>query len=112
LYGRGSSFPGARLEIVTFRCRATAITPRPQLRPAATLEDGVAAGASTGSRDVWWAERKECVATPVYDGQVLRPGNQILGPAVIETPDTTVVVHPGQSMRVDSFGNFEIALRE
>jgi len=111
LYGRGSSFPGARLEIVTFRCRATAVTPKPQLRPAATLEDGVAAGARTGSRAVWWAERKECVDTPVYDGQALRPGNRITGPAVIETPDTTVVVHPGQSMRVDRFGNFEIALR-
>jgi N-methylhydantoinase A len=110
LYGRGSSFPGARLEIVTFRCRATAATPKPQLRPAGTFEDGVAAGARTGSRAVWWAERKQSVDTPVYDGGALRPGNRVTGPAVIETPDTTVVVHPGQSMRIDHFGNFEITL--
>jgi len=30
------------------------------------------------------------------------------GPAVIETTDTTVVVHPGRSLKVDAYGNFEI----
>lgn len=110
LYGRGSSFPGARLEIVTFRCRATAATPKPRLRRAETLEDGAAAGARTGARAVWWAEWKELVDTPVYDGEALRPGNRIAGPAVIETPNTTVVVHPGQTLRVDPFSNFEITL--
>jgi len=27
---------------------------------------------------------------------------------VIETTDTTVVVHPRRSLKVDAFGNFEI----
>jgi hypothetical protein len=27
---------------------------------------------------------------------------------VIETTDTTVVVHPGRTLRVDKFGNFEM----
>jgi N-methylhydantoinase A len=39
---------------------------------------------------------------------LLAPGNRIKGPAVIETTDTTVVVHPGRSLKVDAFGNFEI----
>jgi N-methylhydantoinase A len=48
------------------------------------------------------------VDTPIYDGAYLAPGNQIPGPTVIETTDTTVVVHPGRSLKVDAFGNFEI----
>src|SRR5256885_88007 len=37
LYGRGSSYAEARLEIVTLRLRATAATPRPKLSPARRL---------------------------------------------------------------------------
>jgi hypothetical protein len=30
---------------------------------------------------------------------------------VVETTDTTVVVHPRRTLRVDAFGNFEIGFR-
>jgi hypothetical protein len=39
------------------------------------------------------------------------PGNGIVGPSVVETPDTAVVLRPGQLLQVDAFGNFEILLR-
>ncbi len=55
-----------------------------------------------------WAEPKKAILTPIYDGAFLVPGNTIKGPAVVETTDTTVVVHPGRTLRVDKFGNFEI----
>jgi len=42
---------------------------------------------------------------------LLKPGNTVAGPTVIETTDTTVVVHPGKTLRVDAFGNFEIDLK-
>ncbi len=111
LYGRGASFPGARLEIVTFRCRATAATPKPLLRRTDALERGVPAGARVATRSVWWRELGALADTPVYDGDSLRPGHGLEGPAVIETPDTTVVVHPGQRARIDPFGNLELTLR-
>ena len=46
--------------------------------------------------------------SPIYDGALLVPGNRVAGPAVIETTDTTVVVHPRRTLEVDAFGNFEI----
>ncbi len=110
LYGRGSSFAGARLEIVTFRCRASAGTPKPVLTRGDPRESRAAAPPRTTARAVWWAESRRLVDTPVYDGAALRPGHHLPGPAIIETPDTTVVIHPGQSARVDQFGNFEMAL--
>jgi N-methylhydantoinase A len=46
--------------------------------------------------------------TPVLDGEKLAAGNTIRGPAIVETADTTVVVHPGTRLRVDALGNFEM----
>jgi len=108
LYGRGSSYAEARLEIVTLRLRATAATPRPRLSAAARHSARIGAKASLGKRKIHWAELKRAVASPIYDGALLVPGNRVAGPAVIETTDTTVVVHPGRTLHVDAFGNFEI----
>jgi N-methylhydantoinase A len=112
LYGRGSSFRGGRLEIVTFRIRAMAETPRPRLVAAPSLTAEIAAVARRPSRAVYWADLGRAVDTPVYDGIALRPGNTVAGPSVVETPDTTVAVPPGQRLSVDRFGNFEIELGE
>jgi N-methylhydantoinase A len=111
LYGRGASFRGARVEMVTFRVRAMAETPRPRLVAADQLTPEIEPAARRPSRAVYWAGLKRSVETPVFEGAALRPGNEVAGPAIVETADTTVVVHPGQLLRVDRFGNFEIALR-
>jgi N-methylhydantoinase A/oxoprolinase/acetone carboxylase beta subunit len=50
------------------------------------------------------------IDTPTYAGERLLPGNQITGPAVIQTADTTVIIHPGRIVKVDAFGNFVINL--
>jgi N-methylhydantoinase A/oxoprolinase/acetone carboxylase beta subunit len=47
----------------------------------------------------------------VFDGEKLRCGNTLAGPAIVETADTTVVVHPGRTLRVDALGNFEITFQ-
>jgi N-methylhydantoinase A len=108
LYGRGSSYGEARLEVVTMRLRATAATPRPKLSRAGKLSTRIAAKASLGKRAIYWADLKKSAPSPVYDGALLVPGNRVVGPAVIETTDTTVVVHPRRSLKVDALGNFEI----
>src|SRR6185437_1026670 len=101
LYGRGASFRGARVEIVTYRVRATAETPRPKLVAAARLSDAIPDAARRPQREVYWEELKRLAPTPIFDGQRLDRGNEIAGPCIVETPDTSVVVRPGQTMRVD-----------
>jgi N-methylhydantoinase A len=110
LYGSGASFRGARVEIVTYRVRASAATPRPRLVAAPRLSTVVSAAAHRTPRAVYWEELHSLAPTPVFNGEQLEPGNVLAGPAIVETPDTSVVVRPGQSARVDAFGNFEIAL--
>ena len=108
LYGKGSSYGGARLELVTLRLRASAPTPRPQLRRAKLHGARVAPAALRGKRDIYWPDDKRVSPTPIYDGARLKAGNRIAGPAVVETTDTTIVVYPGRKLRVDAFGNFEM----
>jgi N-methylhydantoinase A len=108
LFGRGSSYAGARLEIVTLRLRATAGTRHPKLKVARVRRAAPDPRAILGKRRIYWAELKQTVPSPIYDGALLVPGVRMQGPAVIETTDTTVVVHPGRSLAVDAFGNFEI----
>ena len=108
LYGKGSSYRGARLEIVTLRVRASAATPRPRLVKATKMTGAIPRAARRGSRDIYWAEPKRVMKTPIFDGAALAPGNRIKGPCVVETTQTNVVVHPGRTLRVDAFGNFEI----
>jgi N-methylhydantoinase A len=108
LYGRGSALQGARLEIVTIRLRARALTPRPQF---VRMPAGVSMPppeARRPAREIWWSEQKSLLATPVFDGERLHCGARLDGPAIVETRDTTVVIHPGTRLRVDELGNFEL----
>ncbi len=108
LYGRGSALAGAQLEIVVCRLRARALTPRPKLVRARTATGKIPSAALRGKRDIYWPDLKKRRATPVYDGERLAIGNRLRGPAIVETADTTVVVHPGRTLRLDPLGNFEI----
>lgn len=111
LYGRGSSFRGTRLEAATFRVRATAPLPRPVLPEVALGPPEPPAEARRPPRQVYWSETGGFLETPVFDGDRLVQGHRVAGPAIVETTDTTVVIHPGQSLSVDSLGNFDLALR-
>ncbi len=47
--------------------------------------------------------------TAIYDRLALPVGAEITGPAILEQPDTTIVVDPGLTGRVDRFGNIVLA---
>ena len=127
LYGSGSSLAGARLEIVTARCRASAATPKPSFVREDEGAGEVPADARRGRRSVYWPRIARTtrtngsgtpdsslpglpgrIDTPIFDGHRLVPGNRLEGPAVIELDTTTVVLHPGQTLRMDGYGNFEL----
>jgi N-methylhydantoinase A len=50
------------------------------------------------------------VAAPIYDGPRFRVGMRIVGPAIIEEPFTTIVLHARQRASLDRFGNYHIAV--
>ncbi|HYN13680.1 MAG TPA: hydantoinase/oxoprolinase family protein [Burkholderiales bacterium] len=110
LYGRGSALAGAQLEIVVARLRARALTPRPKLLRMKKVTGRIPKEAMRRKRAIFWPDLKKR-ETPVFDGELLKAGNRIAGPAIVETADTTVVVHPGTSLGLDQLGNFELTFR-
>ncbi|PYN92031.1 MAG: 5-oxoprolinase, partial [Candidatus Rokuibacteriota bacterium] len=66
--------------------------------------------AHAAARPVYWAELGDFDDTPVFWGERLVAGNVVVGPAIIQVPDTTIVVHPFQTARVDPYGNVLIEL--
>ena len=47
--------------------------------------------------------------TPVHLGTSLKPGHEVMGPAIIDETFTTIVVYPGWKARVDDAGDYEMA---
>ena len=43
--------------------------------------------------------------TPIYRESEIGAGKELAGPCIVEAPDTTVVVHPGQTLTRDARGN-------
>ena len=58
-----------------------------------------------GRRKVFMPEAGAFVACPVYDRYALGPGARLRGPAIIEEEESTAVVGPGATIRVDATGN-------
>lgn len=104
LYGKGAGFSEAGLQIITYRVfaegRLAFSTRLPEL-------DGTATGAPEVKTRrpmlldplVGWEE------ADVYDYRSLAPGHELVGPAVVEAPTTTVVIPRGTGAEVDRLGN-------
>ena len=109
-FGPDSGYRAAGIEIVRVRLYARGRLPRPGLRGSAAERDGVPA--STGEarhRSVFWRETREFVETPVYEEtSVAGRDVRIDGPAVVDLPDTTLVVRPGDVLTRDAFGSLRL----
>ena len=68
-----------------------------------------AATARKGSREVDYALDGIHPAA-IYDGDRMEPGMAFEGPAIVEDPWSTVVVHPGNAVSVDGYRNLHIRL--
>jgi N-methylhydantoinase A len=81
--------------------RVTGIGPiaRPELEPQPD-GDGDVGRARTGERRVHF---EEWTASSIYDRSRLRPGDVVVGPAVVEEFGSTVPVHAGYVARVDAY---------
>ena len=97
-FGVASSGP---IEIVNLRVRATQAVPHAAFsRPSIPT----ASNPPSRTRDAWFAERGGFVATPVHRLDDCVAGAPIDGPALLEAPESTVLVPPGWSATVAASG--------
>jgi N-methylhydantoinase A len=98
--------PDAPVELVHWRVQVKG--PDPGLHVATPAAD--ARGARKGTRRLYFPEAGDYVECPVYARLALPPGKNLRGPAVIEEPESTVVIGPGASGQVVEDGNLSVTL--
>ncbi|MGA0558552.1 hydantoinase/oxoprolinase family protein [Larkinella sp. VNQ87] len=64
-----------------------------------------------GYRSVYYEKDLTPCGCPIYDRAGIRADDTLSGPAIIEGPETTVVMHEKSFARMDSFRNLRINLR-
>ena len=92
-------------EFVNLRLAGIGRLPKPA--PRQVPSDGEdASAAQIGQRQVYfdgtWHD------TPIYDRSLLRHGNRLTGPAIVEQLDSTTVMLPGQTTAVNALGDILI----
>jgi N-methylhydantoinase A len=106
-YGKGSGYAEAGKDVVTFRVDAVSILKKPEIRRAnAGSQDS--ANALRGQRHVYFEEYRDYRPTNLYDFNSMMPGMRVRGPAIIETPVTTIVVNPRDEAEIDPYCNIRI----
>ena len=105
LYGYMLEAEGTPIELINVRLQAIGLTEKrghaedPYHRPDAEH-------AAKARRRMYIPESNAFQTVPIYDGHRLRHGNQISGPALIETVTTAVFVSASYDCAVDRYGSF------
>ncbi|RJX23112.1 MAG: hydantoinase/oxoprolinase family protein [Dethiobacter sp.] len=105
LYGGEAAYPEAGIEVETFRLFVTLKLPRFMIGKYDLQDEGVLPEAIKEERECYWEALKGFSRTKIYEWDMLRPGNLIEGPAVIEAQATTVVVEHGWIFQMDEYRN-------
>ena len=107
LFGAGAALDEAGIELIHYGVEAMGLADMPPAQaaaPAGTLVE------PRTRRPTYCPRRRDMVATAIYDGPSLPAGAAFAGPAIIDQPGTTIVVHDGQQVRVDERGCIRIAI--
>jgi len=96
------------VELVNLRLTTVGKIARPNMKKLEETSSD-ASSALKGSRPVYFSESNGVTETAVYDRVKLPAGAQFSGPAIVEEPDCTTVVHPAWSVLVDEYGNLSIS---
>ena len=103
-YGQGAGQRSAGIELTTLKVEGIGKISKPFIAKM-PLGSSDPSRAIRGKRKAFFRKLNRFIETDIYDMDKLQAGNIIRGPAIVETPVTTIVVHPEQSARVDEYLN-------
>jgi N-methylhydantoinase A len=111
-YGQGSIVLGAPMELVNLRAVGIGRTMRASLDNIGreAVPEGTAAPAA-GSRTVQIGRDGDAQTVTTYDTASLQPGHRLEGPALIDSPDTTVWIPPDTTATVDERSTLVVEVR-
>jgi N-methylhydantoinase A/oxoprolinase/acetone carboxylase beta subunit len=102
-------FEESDIEIPNVRVRGIGLMP-PLKVPEVEHGESSPDAALRYERDAWFRAGGELrqVSTRFYDRAELKAGNRIEGPAIVNQYDSTTVIPPGLTARIDRYGNIVI----
>ncbi|MDR5698769.1 hydantoinase/oxoprolinase family protein [Agromyces aerolatus] len=101
----------AAVEVVTFRLEAAGSAAHVDVQRD-ELSPSDPSTAVVATRSTCFDPAVGYVDTPVYDRSKLTPGDVITGPAIVEQMDTTTVLLPSDTCRVDAYRNLVVEIGE
>ena len=110
LYGYSLEELATPIEVINLRLTCSGKTDKPKfLKMKYAGPDP--SRAFKKKRRVYLPNKKRFQEVPVFDGDKLRFGNKIEGPAIIEQVNTTTFVSPEFSVVCDAYGSFTLYLK-
>jgi N-methylhydantoinase A len=105
----GHASPGGPVEVLAVRLSALGRTEKPEIAggPDEPDED-----AQLGARPVWDPIQRALEPTPVWDGRRLPVSSTLVGSAIVELANTTIVVPRDFTLDVDAHGAFAVRTGE
>ncbi len=111
LFGKGSGYAAAGFTLTGLQVHGRAKLSGVRFDAIDSGEVGREVAAVKGSRDViWYAPGGATVSTPIYTGPALAIDSEICGPAIIEYPDTTIIVEHDAVAKIHPSGSVVITL--
>lgn len=95
-------------QIVHLRVKAIGLMEKPELRQLRPGTRETPESALKGKRRVF--KDGDFITYKIFDREKLLAGSILSGPAIVEETTSTTVVHPGQSLEVDQYGNLTIKI--
>lgn len=111
LFGYSLEEEGTPVELINMRLACIGRTEKPKF--IEEKYDGPAPSkAFKKKRRVYLPLKKEFTNVDVFDGDKLRYGNKVEGPAIIEQVNTTTFITPEYSVLCDRYGSYTMYLKE
>jgi N-methylhydantoinase A len=106
----GTSAPKEAADIVSLRVTVMGRMKKPPRNTVASGNAQLDEQALRTHKPVYFRSEGQFVETPVYRRDLLKSGNEFHGPALVEEHASTTVVQPGDSVKVDLYGNLQISI--
>ena len=104
LYSSAATYPESGIEVENLLLKTIVQTEKPRF-PRHKTNGTNPTNAFKGKREVFWQDVGTFQATRTYERKMLRCGNRIDGPGIIEAEDTTIVLPQGFSYTIDQYLN-------
>jgi len=108
---RSFAKPGEPVHIIGAKVTTRRRSEKPLWSLSGAAESAAGAADPVGTREVYLDASSGWTTTPIYAGESLKVGTRVAGPAIVEEPDTTIVVYPGWSCRLDPTHVYQLTRR-